>query len=62
MTVCQAKRIIVEQKSLDNLEFAKILSIISSFAGSRAAKETLLAMQPSTDSNQIEGWLSEIDE
>ncbi|PKL45870.1 MAG: hypothetical protein CVV41_02370 [Candidatus Riflebacteria bacterium HGW-Riflebacteria-1] len=52
----------MEQKSLDNLEFSKILSIISSFAGSRAAKETILALQPSTDCNQIEGWLSEIDE
>ena len=52
----------MEQLSLDNLEFSKILSIISSFAGSRAAKESILALQPSTDRNQIESWLCEIDE
>ncbi|MBU1109021.1 MAG: hypothetical protein KKB51_20245, partial [Candidatus Riflebacteria bacterium] len=52
----------MEQKSLDNLEFSKILSIISTFAGSRAAKEAILALQPSTDSSKIESWLSEIDE
>jgi len=52
----------MEQLSLDNLEFSKILSIISSFAGSRAAKENLLALQPATDRNQIESWLCEIDE
>lgn len=52
----------MEQKSLDNLEFAKILSLISAFAGSRAAKENILALQPSTDINQIKSWLCEIDE
>ncbi len=52
----------MEQKSLDNLEFTKILSIISSFAGSRAAKEQMLALQPSADINQIRSWLCEIDE
>ena len=52
----------VEQKSLDNLEFSKILAIIASFAGSRAAKEKILALHPSTDANEISGWLAEIDE
>lgn len=52
----------MEQKSLDNLEFGKILAIIASFAGSRAAKEKILALHPSIDANQINGWLAEIDE
>jgi len=52
----------VEQKSLDNLEFSKILAIIAAFAGSRAAKEKILSSQPSTDANQINGWLGEIEE
>ncbi|HQB83309.1 MAG TPA: hypothetical protein PLR50_07435, partial [Candidatus Rifleibacterium sp.] len=52
----------MEQKSLDNLEFNKILAIIASFAGSRAAKEKILALHPSTDANEISGWLAEIDE
>ena len=52
----------MEQQSLINLEFNKILTIIASFAGSRAAKERILALHPSTDANQISGWLSEIDE
>lgn len=52
----------MEQKSLDNLEFNKILAIIATFAGSRAAKEKILTLQPSTNANQITGWLEEIDE
>lgn len=52
----------MEQKSLDNLEFTKILAIIASFAGSRAAKEQILRLHPSTDANQISSWLAEIDE
>lgn len=52
----------MEQKSLDNLEFNKILTIIASFAGSRAAKEKILALHPAVDANQINGWLGEIDE
>ena len=52
----------MEQQSLNNLEFNKILAIISTFAGSRAAKEKILALHPSTDANQISGWLAEIDE
>lgn len=52
----------MEQKSLDNLEFNKILAIIASYAGSRAAKEKIIAASPSTDANQINGWLGEIDE
>lgn len=52
----------MEQKSLDNLEFTKILAIIASFSGSRAAKEKILRLHPSTDANQINSWLAEIDE
>ena len=52
----------MEEKSLENLEFGKILAIISSFAGSRAAKEKLALLRPSVDANEINGWLSEIDE
>lgn len=52
----------MEQKSLDNLEFTKILAIVASFAGSRAAKENILKFQPSEDANQIGVWLAEIDE
>lgn len=52
----------MEQKSLDNLEFNKILSIIAGFAGSRAAKEKILSLSPSCDANQINCWLAEIDE
>lgn len=52
----------MEKKSLDNLEFNKILSIISGFAGSRAAKERILTLAPTRDLNQINCWLCEIDE
>ncbi len=52
----------MEQKTLENLEFPKILGRIAAFASSRAAKERILSLQPSTDSNQIYGWLSEIEE
>jgi DNA mismatch repair protein MutS2 len=52
----------MEQKSLENLEFGKILAIVAAFAGSRAAKERILSLCPSVDANQISLWLSEIDE
>lgn len=52
----------MEQKSLLNLEFDKILAMIASGAGSRAARETLLATQPSTSSSQIKTWLDEVEE
>lgn len=52
----------METKSLLKLEFDKILAIIASFAGSVAAKEVLLNLQPTTNKEQISFELSEIDE
>ena len=53
---------IMEHKTLDNLEFPKILGKIAIFASSRAAKEKILELEPSTDANEISGWLSEIED
>lgn len=53
---------IMEHKTLDNLEFPKILSKIAQYASSRAAKDKILNLEPSVDSNEISGWLSEIDD
>ena len=52
----------MEHKTLDNLEFPKILGKIAIFASSRAAKEKILELEPSTDANEISGWLSEIED
>jgi DNA mismatch repair protein MutS2 len=52
----------METKSLTNLEFAKILKIIASYAGSTAAKESILNLQPVTDKVKINADLAEIDE
>ncbi len=52
----------MEHKTLDNLEFPKILGKIAQFASSRAAKEKILSLEPSTDQNEILGWLSEIED
>lgn len=52
----------MENKTLVNLEFPKILGKIAAFASSRAAKEKILTMQPSVDQNEIYGWLNEIEE
>ena len=52
----------MEYKTLDNLEFPKILGKIAHFASSRAAKEKILKQEPSIDSNEISGWLSEIED
>ena len=52
----------MEYKTLENLEFSKILGKIAAFAASRAAKEKILSQKPSTDANEIYGWLSEIED
>ena len=52
----------MEQKSLSNLEFDKILRLIADFAGSRAAREKICALHPRGDEEQIQECLSEIDE
>ena len=52
----------MENKTLINLEFPKILGRIAVFASSRAGKEKILAIQPSVDSNEIYGWLNEIED
>lgn len=52
----------MENKTLINLEFPKILGKIAAFASSRAAKEKILLMQPSVDKNEIYGWLNEIED
>jgi DNA mismatch repair protein MutS2 len=52
----------MEQKSLDNLEFSKILALVAGFAGSNAAKDAILALRPSTDPAMIETTLNELDE
>ena len=52
----------MEQKSLDNLEFNKILAIIASFAGSYSAKEAILSLHPTTNANEIRAKLDEIEE
>ncbi|MGM0598826.1 MAG: endonuclease MutS2 [Candidatus Rifleibacteriota bacterium] len=52
----------MEQKSLSNLEFEKILRLISEFAGSKAAQEQICAFHPMVDEEQIQECLSEIDE
>ena len=52
----------METKSLVNLEFDKVLKIISSFAGSRAAKDKLLNLEPTQDSKIILEDLAELDE
>lgn len=52
----------MEELSLANLEFEKVLGLISSFAGSSAAKDRILSFVPLTDREEIETRLSEMDE
>ncbi len=52
----------MERKTLENLEFPKILGKIAVYASSRAAKDYILKLEPSTDPNEIRGWLSEIED
>lgn len=52
----------MEQKSLNNLEFDKILAKIAAFAGSQAAKEAIFEFHPITDAAKINSDLAEIDE
>jgi dsDNA-specific endonuclease/ATPase MutS2 len=43
----------MEQKSLNNLEFDKILAKIAAFAGSQAAKEAIFEFHPITDAAKM---------
>ncbi|HNW33942.1 MAG TPA: Smr/MutS family protein [Candidatus Ozemobacteraceae bacterium] len=52
----------MESKSLDNLEFPKILKLIAAYAGSRAGQAAVMALQPQTDLSAIEKSLGEMDE
>ena len=52
----------MESKSINNLEFHKVLDIIASFAGSSAARDKILAIMPVDDKEQIKSWLSEVEE
>ena len=52
----------MEEKSLQHLEFPKVLALIAGFAGSKAAKEAILALRPITDRLQIVRGLDELDE
>jgi DNA mismatch repair protein MutS2 len=52
----------MEQRTLGNLEFSKILSIISSFAGSRAGKDKIMNLEVSKDANFIQERLAETEE
>ncbi len=52
----------MEAKTLDNLEFPKVLALIAEQAGSQAAKDGILALTPSTDRSGIETALRDLDE
>lgn len=52
----------MESKTLTNLEFSKILSIIASYASSRPAKERILNFEVSVDINFILTGLNETEE
>src|SRR5574344_122379 len=52
----------MESKTLTNLEFSKILSIIASYASSRPAKERILSFEVSVDINVIQTGLNETEE
>jgi DNA mismatch repair protein MutS2 len=52
----------MEQKSLKNLEFEKVLALVASYAGSNAAREELLTLEPVSDAEKISRDHSEIEE
>ncbi|MBF0408906.1 MAG: endonuclease MutS2 [Candidatus Riflebacteria bacterium] len=52
----------MEEKSLLNLEFEKVLNIVAGYAGSYAAKESIQQIRPSSDKAVVEKMLSEMDE
>ncbi|MBF0501847.1 MAG: endonuclease MutS2 [Candidatus Riflebacteria bacterium] len=52
----------MESASLTHLEFEKVLALISGFAGSHAAKDALHELHPSSDREEIEKRLGELDE
>ncbi|HEY9070900.1 MAG TPA: Smr/MutS family protein [Candidatus Ozemobacteraceae bacterium] len=52
----------MESKTLENLEFEKILKLIAGFAGSRAGQEAVLALTPTSELAAIETSMRELDE
>ncbi|MBF0548050.1 MAG: Smr/MutS family protein [Candidatus Riflebacteria bacterium] len=52
----------MEERSLINLEFDKVLNIISGYAGSNAAKDLIRGIRPSVVEGEIEEMLCELDE
>ncbi len=52
----------MEEKSLHHLEFSKVLALIAGYAGSKAAKEAILALRPAIERRQIVQSLDELDE
>lgn len=52
----------MESKSLDNLEFSKILKLIAAYAGSRAGQDAVMALRPVSDAATIETALRDTDE
>ena len=52
----------MEEKSLVNLEFDKVLALIAGFAGSNAAKDEVSSLRPFSDIDSIHCHLSDLDE
>ncbi len=52
----------METKSIENLEFDKVLKKIAVFAGSNAAKESILTLKPSSSIKQVTFELNELEE
>jgi len=52
----------MEAKTLDSLEFPKILALIAGFAGSNAAKDAVAKTMPMTDAKLIKDALDEMEE
>lgn len=52
----------MEAKSLDNLEFPKVLKLISAYAGSRAGQDAVMSLRPACDITAIEAALRDTDE
>lgn len=52
----------MESKSLDNLEFSKVLKLIAAYAGSRAGQDAVMALRPVSDLPAIQASLRDMDE
>lgn len=52
----------MESKSLDNLEFSKVLKLIAAYAGSRAGQDAVMGLRPTSDVPAIQTALQEMDE